>query len=169
MKRKGQKKSKLDTPDTIVPQPKMQKENVADKNNNLKFELSLSPVYTSDLGNEAFRKFINLAPDCAVQFKKGPKNTGLVKLYFGDYLLLQSTLQRLAQLPSLAGTNVWVQGEITCLKIVPQNKTDGQKWRHDPAGSLLFSFCADKAHKLRQLLMVKGRKGADRESKKYNN
>uniref|UniRef100_A0A2C9LH81 Uncharacterized protein n=1 Tax=Biomphalaria glabrata TaxID=6526 RepID=A0A2C9LH81_BIOGL len=116
-------------------------------------------ITISDLGNEAFRKFLNLASDCALQFtkKKNPNSShGSVSLYFGDASSLQMSLQKLSLLPTLAG-NACIRGIIKCMEIrTEEQRTDQPKY--SLLGRMTFQFNAEKADRLRQLHINKDRK-----------
>ncbi|CAL1532925.1 unnamed protein product [Lymnaea stagnalis] len=161
------KRPKLDRPEQVV-QPHQVKDINKKENprpSKQRYELHLSNINKSDIANEAFRKFINLASDCAVYFTKSGKSPnpltliGSVVLYFENASSLQSALQRMSQLPVLSG-NQWVEGMIKCFEIRPSTKKGELKdrWRKSLTGKLTFEFSTEKAEKLRQLYAYKDKK-----------
>ncbi|KAH9505266.1 hypothetical protein Btru_059089 [Bulinus truncatus] len=154
-----------------VKQPKLEtvplltaiKETLKVKENfssNMRYELDLHNITTADIGNEAFRKFINLASDCAIQFSNKKASASpycSVALYFGDALSLQSAMQKLSQMPVISDNN-WIRGVIKCVEINPTQLKDKDKWTKSLIAKMIFQFNSGKAEKLRQLYAYKDRK-----------
>ncbi|RUS89927.1 hypothetical protein EGW08_002279 [Elysia chlorotica] len=125
-----------------------------------KFELVLSPILLADLSSEPFRKFMNLALDCVVHFRKNQNQPlfGNICLYFGDFVTLQSAMQRLCQL-SVKANNMRLNGTIRCYDFKRLcNKSVEEPAKRSLAGRLMFQFCSQRIEKLQQLASVKDRK-----------
>ncbi|GFS14014.1 hypothetical protein ElyMa_001413100 [Elysia marginata] len=122
-----------------------------------KYELSLSPIVLANLSSEPFRKFMNLALDCAVHFRKNQNQplSGNICLYFGDFVTLQSALQRLCQLP-VNFHNMRLNGSIKCFDLRKlKNNPHDEAAKKSLTGRLMFQFCAHRIEKLQQLASVK--------------
>lgn len=128
-----------------------------------KYELSLSPIVLADLSSEPFRKFMNLALDCAVYFRKNKSQPlfGNICLYFGDLAPLQSAMQRLCQLP-VNDHNTGMNGVIKCFDFNKLSKPNDEPGTRSLIGRLMFKFCAQRVEKLQQLVSVKDRKKESR-------
>ncbi|XP_005091961.2 hornerin [Aplysia californica] len=132
----------------------------------LKYKLQLSPIFIEDLANESFRKFINLALDCAVDFSKEMSGQiGTVSLYFGDDQGIAGAIQRLCQLPVLEGRERMC-GLITyhALQYSKWRRED-KRWKPHFWGRLAFDFHPSEAEKLQQLVQQKERKSENSKQK----
>ncbi|GFN78411.1 hypothetical protein PoB_000491700, partial [Plakobranchus ocellatus] len=125
-----------------------------------RFELALSPIVLADLSTEPFRKFMNLALDCATHFRKNKNQPlfGNVILYFGDFTMLRSAMQRLCQLPVVAH-NMRINGAIKFYDLKKVNDAnEAQPGKKCLVARLLFQYCAQRKEKLCELVSIKDRK-----------